>query len=95
MVTDRFSVAVMAEDGVYNCKVVEIFEENETYYHLDIRSPRVKDVNNHVHRLVHHIEMRIDCDTKDLKIKVFNQIIPDELIKIEHQLSEAICKRQA
>jgi len=94
MVTDKFSIVVQADDGVYECKVRELQEYNETYYELDILSPRVRDRYDHIHQNIHHVEMRIDCDSEHFKIKVFNEPIPAELLKIEQQLSDAICKRQ-
>lgn len=93
IVTDRFSLEIYQDQRVFECKVDELFENNETYYHLDILSPIVTEMNDHVRQSVHHIEMRIDCNTNNFKIRVFNQKIPIELLKIEQKLSDAICKR--
>lgn len=92
-ITDRFCIIVKHLSSVYECKVDEFIEANETYYHLDVLSPFAKDMDDHIRQNVYHIEMRIDCTTNQFKINTFNQQLPDELIKIEQKLSDALCAR--
>ena len=93
-VTDRFCIAVTNGTATYECKVDEITEDSDKYYHLDVLSPYVRDMHDHIRQEVFHIEMHIDCDTGQYRIKTFNRKLPDELSKIEQQLSDALCAKQ-
>lgn len=86
-----FYIDIAGEKGVYECKVQEHLERKETYYLVDILSPRPLD-DGMITEQVYQLEMRIDCNTNTYKIKRYFKHIPPELLQIEDMLSEALCK---
>ncbi|MBA3827922.1 MAG: hypothetical protein H0X33_03210 [Taibaiella sp.] len=85
------SFNVSGRQGIYECKVRQVKEDKETYYHVDVLSPHARDKGSHVEQPIHEIELRFDCDTDTFKIKKYVKEIPIELMEIEHVLSEVIC----
>lgn len=93
MKKDSYNISVYGFKGCYECKVDEVHNKKETYYLVDILTPNVYDDGNTVKQLEYNIEMHIDCNTGNLKVKKFTQDIPADLLQIEQKLSDIICNR--
>lgn len=88
----NFFIEITGSKGVYECKVQEHLERKETFYLVDILSPRPLTDDGFVTEQVYEVEMRIDCNTNTYKIKRYFKDVPPELLQIEKMLSDALCK---
>ena len=91
MKTDQFTISITGEKGVYDCKVEAHKEQKETYYMIDIETPTPHDDGEKITPREYLIEMRLDCETGNFKIKPYFKNLPDELLGIEMTLSDALC----
>ena len=90
----KFNLNILSPQGLYECKVEEHKEKKETYYLVDILSPKIMHQHDDViEERIYNVEMRINCDG-DYRIKRYFKDVPKELLKIEKRLSEALCQQE-
>lgn len=81
MKINEYQIGLSAANGPYDCIVEETYENNETYYHIAIQGPTGD----------FQLEMHFDTVADGLKFKSEGISIPDDILKIEDQLSDLIC----
>ena len=87
----NYNISVGGTKYSYQCKVKEVHENAETFYHVAILLP-VSDLRERpVSQREYNIDLHFDCETGALKVKEDEGGFPTELLDIETKLSDLIC----